>query len=79
MPTVLRIGSYRFHFYSDEGREPAHIHVRTPDGECKFWLNPIGLARSRGVRPEDLREIERHVYEHRELFLEKFHEYHGRC
>ncbi len=27
MPTVLRIKSFRFHFYSDEGKEPAHIHV----------------------------------------------------
>ena len=40
MPTVLRIGSFRFHFYSDEGNEPPHMHVATPDGECKFWLKP---------------------------------------
>ncbi|MCT0254245.1 DUF4160 domain-containing protein [Synechocystis sp. PCC 6714] len=36
MPTVIRIAKFRFHFYSDEGLEPAHIHVRSPDGECKF-------------------------------------------
>ena len=46
MPTVLRIGSFRFHFYSDEGQESAHIHVRTPDGECKFWLEPVSGWRS---------------------------------
>ena len=40
MPTVLRIGPFRFHFYSDESDEPAHIHVRSPNGECKFWLGP---------------------------------------
>ncbi|MEK7415510.1 MAG: DUF4160 domain-containing protein, partial [Planctomycetota bacterium] len=34
MPTVLRVGPYRFHFYSDERGEPAHIHVRTSEGEC---------------------------------------------
>jgi len=28
--TVRRIGSFRFHFYSDEGTEPPHIHVRCP-------------------------------------------------
>jgi len=76
MPTVLRIGAYRFHFYSDEGTEPAHIHVRTPDGECKFWLDSVRLARSRGVRPHELREIERLVYEHHDLFLEKYHDIH---
>ncbi|MFM7277967.1 MAG: DUF4160 domain-containing protein [Microcystis aeruginosa] len=41
MPTVIRIGHFRFHFYSDEGSESPHIHVRSSDGECKFWLEPI--------------------------------------
>jgi hypothetical protein len=52
MPTVLRIGSFRFHFYSDEGNEPPHIHVAAPDGECKFWLEPISLASNKGVDPK---------------------------
>ena len=79
MPTVLRIGSYRFHFFSDERHEPAHIHVRTPDGECKFWLEPnIGLARNRGVRVSDLRHIEQLVFEHRTKLIKAFHEYHHR-
>jgi hypothetical protein len=38
---------FRFHFYSDEGNEPPHIHVATPDGECKFWLQPVRLARNK--------------------------------
>ncbi|WP_300971204.1 DUF4160 domain-containing protein [Thiocapsa sp.] len=49
MPTVLRIRGFRFHFYSDEGNEPPHIHVRGAEGECKFWLDPISLARHRGM------------------------------
>jgi hypothetical protein len=48
MPTVLRIGNFRFHFYSDEGREPAHIHVRRGNTECKFWLDPVSIARNKG-------------------------------
>ena len=37
MPTILRIANFRFHFYSNEGNEPPHIHVRCSDGgECKF-------------------------------------------
>jgi len=78
MPTVLRIGAFRFHFYSDEYDEPAHIHVRTPEGECKFWLRDIRLARNRGVKPHDLRAIERLVFEHHSVLLAKYHEYHGR-
>ena len=78
MPTVLRLGAWRFHFYSNEGDEPPHIHVDTPDGECKFWLDPIALARNRGVPPVELRKIERIVYDRQAFFLEKFHEFHGR-
>ncbi len=79
MPTVLRIGSFRFHFYSDERQEPEHIHVRTPDGECKFWLEPtIRLAGNRGVRPQDLRHIEQLVFEHHDVLRKAFDEYHNR-
>jgi hypothetical protein len=77
MPTVLRIGRYRFHFYSDERSEPPHIHVRTSDGECKFWLDPVMLARNRGLAPHTVREIERLVFEHQAFLLEKYNEYHN--
>ncbi len=75
MPTVLRLLGWRFHFYSDEGAEPAHIHVDTGDGECKFWLSPVRLARSERVKPADLRRIEAATIEHEAYFLEKWHEY----
>jgi len=77
MPTVLRIGSYRFHFYSDEGKEPPHIHVATNDGECKFWLNPIRLAGNKGINPGTLRNIERIVFEHSDFLEAKYYEYFG--
>ncbi len=77
MPTVMRIGQFRFHFYSDEGGEPAHIHVRSPDGECKFWLNPVRLARNRGLSPASLKAIERLVFEHREELARRYDEIHG--
>ena len=77
MPTVLRIGRFRFHFYSDEREEPPHVHVATADGECKFWFEPISLAGNKGLRPEEVRRIERLVYEHREFLKEKYHEYHN--
>ena len=78
MPTVLRIGAFRFHFYSDEGDEPAHIHVDSGDGECKFWLDSVVLAKSVNVSPIDVRKIERLVFEHRNFLMEKYHEFHHR-
>jgi hypothetical protein len=77
MPTVLRIGNFRFHFYSDEYNEPLHIHVATSDGECKFWLEPIALARNMGLKPHILREIEKLVYENADFLKEKYNEYHN--
>ncbi|MEI7455848.1 MAG: DUF4160 domain-containing protein [Nitrosomonadales bacterium] len=75
VPTILRLLSWRFHFYSDEGDEPPHIHVDTGDGECKFWLEPIRLARSRNVSAVELRRIEGVVYEQQQFFKEKWHEF----
>jgi hypothetical protein len=75
MPTVLRLGSFRFHFYSDEGNEPPHIHVETPEGECKFWLDPIRLARNMGITPKTIRLLEKIVFEHQDDLKEKFHDY----
>jgi hypothetical protein len=68
---------WRFHFYSDEGSEPPHIHVDCGDAECKFWLDPVELARNWGVSPVTLRQIEHIVFERQAFFLEKWHEFHG--
>lgn len=76
MPTILRLANLRFHFYSNEGKEPPHIHVRCSDEECKFWLEPVVLASNRGIAPQDLREIERLVFENKQTLLDSYHEYH---
>jgi len=76
MPTVLRIGPYRFHFYSNEGTEPSHIHVASQDGECKFWLEPIALAGNKGMKNHEIREIEKLVFQNQELLKEKYNEFH---
>jgi len=74
MPTVMKIGSFRFHFYSDEGNEPPHIHVASTDGECKFWLQPVRLARNRGVPPLTIRKIEKLVFENQLLLIGEYNE-----
>ena len=47
MPTVLRIGPYRFFFYAGDHNEPPHIHVEHNNNTAKFWLNPVRLKESR--------------------------------
>jgi hypothetical protein len=75
-PTVLQVGPFRFHFYSDERNEPPHIHVSTSDGECKFWLQPIKLASTINIPPHVLRKIEKIVYDNVETLTQKFYEFH---
>lgn len=75
MPTVLRIGPYRFYFYSHEPNEPPHIHVDRDNLSAKFWLDPVQLARNIGFSPRDLRAIERMVVEHQQEIQEKWDGY----
>lgn len=60
MPVVFRYKSFRFFFYSNEGnpREPRHVHVRSGDGDAKFWLEPVvRLADSDGLDARTLKEL----------------------
>ncbi len=75
MPTVLRVGPYRFFFYSNEGHEPAHIHVQRDRALAKFWLGPVALASSYRFSGRELRRIEALVTEHQALFLETWDGY----
>ncbi len=62
-PTIFREGPYRFFFFSLE-EDRVHVHVVSPDGEAKFWLEPIvALATSTGFSPRHLRRLQRIVEE----------------
>jgi hypothetical protein len=73
MPTVARIGPYRFYFYSHEPNEPPHIHVDRDDPSAKFWLQPVGLARNFRFPLKELRRIPRLVVDQQAAFLEAWH------
>jgi len=57
MPTVLQVGSYSFIFFSSEGGEPAHIHVKRDRQLAKFWMNPVSLEKNRGFKQHELNQI----------------------
>ena len=78
MPTVLRWNGFRFYFFSNEGFEPAHIHVDKDNNTAKFWLGPVSLARNIGFSPRELRILELKVVEERTRFMEAWDEYFGR-
>ncbi|WP_257281132.1 DUF4160 domain-containing protein [Endozoicomonas sp. ISHI1] len=61
MPTILRIGPYRFFFYSNENGEPAHIHIQRDKALAKFCLKPVMLASSTRFSAKEIRELQKHV------------------
>jgi hypothetical protein len=75
MPTILRIGPYRFFFYAGDGLEPAHIHVERDNCISKFWLDPVVLERSGGFRRSEINRVLRLVEENREELLRGWNEY----
>ena len=68
MPTVLKIGPYRFFFYAGDRDEPEHIHVERDDKIAKFWLNPVRLQNSGGFNRLEISKIHKIINEnHSEL------------
>lgn len=69
MPTVARIGPYRFFFFGNEGNEPPHIHVQREKKLAKFWLRTVRASGNSGFSGAELRKIEKLVTVHRAEFL----------
>lgn len=68
MPTILRIGPYRFFFFSEESGEPVHVHVIREQTQAKFWVCPtVQVAVNEGFAQHELRKILRLVKANKEL------------
>ncbi len=77
MPTILRVGPYRFFVYACDRDEPIHVHIEHNDNIAKFWLEPIRLANSGGFSRLDLSRISEMIEENSETIVEAWHEYFG--
>ena len=75
MPTILRIGPFRFFFYSNEKGEPPHIHIQRDNMLAKFWLNPVSLASSMRFSAKELRKLEMLETENENTLMEAWNEY----
>jgi hypothetical protein len=62
-PTVFRVGKYRGFFFSRE-ESRMHVHVSSPEGEAKFWLDPVlALASHTGLNVRELKRMQKLVEE----------------
>jgi hypothetical protein len=77
MPTVMRIGAFRFYFFSHEPNEPPHVHVDRGEATIKVWLRPVEVAKSRGFRAHEIGGIVAMVEEQGAELLEAWNEYFG--
>jgi hypothetical protein len=77
MPLVLRAGPYTVFFYSADGVEPPHVHVRRDSAVAKYWLAPVRLGYSRGFAPRELREAQRLIAAHETQIVEAWDEHFG--
>jgi hypothetical protein len=78
MPTVLKIGPYRFFFVSLDHSEPPHVHVRRENRVAKFWLDPVALQKAGGYSRPELNTIAAIVHKHRDMLMESWYEFFGR-
>ncbi len=75
MPTIVRVGPYRFFFYAGDKSEPPHIHVERDDKIAKFWLEPVRLHSSGGFNRMEISKIRKIINEHHSKLLEAWNEY----
>lgn len=77
MPTILRVGPYRFFFYAGDRDEPKHIHIEREDKIAKFWLDPVRLQSSGGFSRLEISKIHKIIIENHSKLLEAWDEYFG--
>ena len=77
MPTIFVIGGHRFFFFSNEGKEPPHVHVEKGEKYAKFWIHPVALAYNYKFNSSELNRITKTVERRRDEIENKWNEYFG--
>jgi len=76
-PTVLRYRNYRFFFFSREETRK-HVHVSCPEGEARFWLEPVvALAEHHGLSTRQLKELQKVIERKRDEIVKRWHTHFG--
>jgi hypothetical protein len=76
VPTILLINGFRFFFFSADGNEPIHVHVKKGGGDGKVWLEPeLKPAYLIDFTAQEEKQIMKIVEENRKLIIKKWNEY----
>ena len=53
-----------------------HVHVSSPDGEAKFWLEPVvALVNHGGFSPKQLNELQRVVERRQDEIVKRWNKH----
>jgi len=75
LPTVFIINGIKFFFWSNEGNEPIHIHIRKAEFSAKIWIEDYTIAYNYGFSDKDMKYIIELIKEHEEEIKIKWGEY----
>ncbi len=74
MPTILFIYGWKLYFYSNESKEPIHIHVQKGDAQAKFWIIideiEITEAFSYNFTLANKREVKKIIYQNFDVIVD---------
>jgi hypothetical protein len=78
MPTIKTLSDgFRFFFFSFDCNEPKHVHISRAEMTCKFWLEPVVLAKNYGFSAKDLNKIRKIIIENVDVIIEAWYEHCG--
>lgn len=78
MPRIRGVsGPYRLFFTSFDCNEPPQVHVEREASTCKFWLEPLVLARNHGFTARELTHIRRVLERHHGRIMEAWYAHCG--
>jgi hypothetical protein len=76
MPKIYEQNGYRFFFYSAEGDEPCHVHIKKGEGDGKIWLEPeLKEEYLVDFKSQEKKQIRKIVQEQRDYFIQRWYEY----
>lgn len=76
-PTVFSINGRRYFFFSRE-ESRMHVHVESGNGEAKFWLKPVSLAKSSGYSNREISENKETIESRLEEIIARWKEHFGK-
>jgi hypothetical protein len=75
MPTLLRVGPYRFFVYATDRAGAPFVHVEQGGQVATFGLEPPRLQRNAGFHRRDVHRLERIVDDHAAALAGGWHAY----